>query len=168
MLYFVPLAAGTWGGMEVSRAEAEQGRGLVGQLLAQPSGAVLAFNLQSEHVHVCMCSCNGQARQMVCRQGAARVAYWPTVKFSTHLSARLAPAPSAGVLRLLSSVGVALPPPHLLQGVLDPRLLAWLLEPQLLYVGASYRVLGWAEAEGSRWAIGLPQRWSMLLQRLDE
>jgi hypothetical protein len=40
----------------------------------------------------------------------------------------------AGLLRLLSEAGVAVPPPHRLN-LADPRLLAWLLEPQLLQVG---------------------------------
>jgi hypothetical protein len=42
--------------------------------------------------------------------------------------------PSAGLLHLLGEGGVAVPPPHHLL-LVDPRLLAWLLEPQLLQVG---------------------------------
>lgn len=45
-LYFMPLAAGTWGGMQVKEAAAQQGRELAGQLL-HAEQAVVAYGMQS-------------------------------------------------------------------------------------------------------------------------
>jgi hypothetical protein len=46
-MYFMPLAAGTWGGQGITEAVARQGRDLAAQLLANSSGgAIIAFNMQ--------------------------------------------------------------------------------------------------------------------------
>lgn len=44
-LYYVPLAAGTWGGMRVKEEVAQQGRELAGQLL-HAEQSVVAFGMQ--------------------------------------------------------------------------------------------------------------------------
>lgn len=49
--------------------------------------------------------------------------------------------PIAGLLRQLSQVGVQVPAPHHTE-VLDPRLLAWLLEPHLLQASTGIRPVG--------------------------
>ena len=45
-LYFVPLAVGAWDGQVVKEESAAQGRQLAAQLLANPAGAIVAFNMQ--------------------------------------------------------------------------------------------------------------------------
>lgn len=136
-MYFMPLAAGTFGGHEVAEEAATQGRDLAAQLVANPEGgAILAFNMQGGR------GCRENKRETCwCWGNSERP--WATGLTLTgahppaHSPAGL-PCPAharpAGLLRLLGEARVALPAPHRL-ALVDPRLLAWLLEPQLLQVG---------------------------------
>jgi hypothetical protein len=152
-LYFMPLAAGPWGGHKVKEESAAQGRQLAQQLLANPAGAIVAFNMQGGWV-------GGWGRQAGRGAGdfgsfvfnGGRVGeLLPSAPVALLLTAlalhcrRLSLPTSAGLLHLLGEGGVAVPPPHHLL-LVDPRLLAWLLEPQLLQVGGRPARAGWSNS----------------------